>query len=396
MSAARRFHPLIPEARTLGALLDRAALLVAEGHRLEAAAGTWAATLRPLLRSMNSYYTNRIEGQHTRPADIELALLKQFDADKKQAQKQRLAVAHIQTEEAFERELPATPAPLFARSFVKRIHEELYRRLPPKERVTSEGEPMEPGVLRAKNVAAGRHVAPPPGEIGALLEAWEAEYAQCPGVERALVAAACAHHRLLWVHPFPDGNGRVARLHSHLLLTTLGVTRGLWSPLRGMARDQEEYYARLNNADLPRRNDLDGRGPLSQEGLVAFATWFLDVCLDQARFMRGALGLAELKTHLAELLLWLGAHPWRIGSENSVIRPEALEALHYAAFAGPVERSRFMAMTGLPDRTARRVLASLLHFGLLSSETSRAPVAFSVPLQSLRFLFPNLWPEASQ
>ena len=396
MTAGTRFQPLIPEVRTLGPLLDRAALLVAEGHRLEAAAGTLAVTLRPLLRSMSSYYTNRIEGQHTRPADIERALFKQFDADKKQAQKQRLAVAHIQTEEALERELPATPGPLFALSYVKRIHEELYRRLPPKERVTSEGEPMEPGVFRTKNVAAGSHVGPPPGEIEALLTAWETEYAQCPGVERALIAAACAHHRLLWVHPFPDGNGRVARLHSHLLLTTLGVTRGLWSPLRGMARDRESYYARLNNADLPRRNDLDGRGPLSQEGLVAFATWFLDVCLDQARFMRGSLGLDELKTHLAELLLWLAAHPWRIGSETSVIRPEALEALHYAAFAGPVERSRFMAMTGLPDRTARRVLASLLHFGLLSSETSRAPVVFSVPLPSLRFLFPNLWPEADQ
>jgi Fic family protein len=79
------------------------------------------------------------------------------------------------------------------------------------------------------------------------------------------VGAVCSHHRLLWVHPFLDGNGRTARLHTHLVLTALGVTRGVWSPLPGMARDQEGYYARLNNADLPRRNDLDGRGPLSRE-----------------------------------------------------------------------------------------------------------------------------------
>ncbi|MGQ0697999.1 MAG: Fic family protein [Panacagrimonas sp.] len=72
-------------------------------------------------------------------------------------------------------------------------------------------------------------------------------------------------HRLNWIHPFIDGNGRSARLHSHLALHRLGITQGLWSVMRGMAREQERYYALLNNADLPRRNDLDGRGPLSQE-----------------------------------------------------------------------------------------------------------------------------------
>jgi hypothetical protein len=63
-------------------------------------------------------------------------------------------------------------------------------------------------------------------------------------------------------------------------------------------------------------------------------------------------------------------------------------------FAGPVERSRFMAMTGLPQRTARRVLASLLDFGILASPSPRAAVSFGIPLASLRFLFPRLWPEA--
>ena len=53
-----------------------------------------------------------------------------------------------------------------------------------------------------------------------------------------------------------------------------------------------------------------------------------------------------------------------------------------------------MAMTGLSPRVARRVLASLLGYGVLQSSTPRAPVAFAVPLKSLRFLFPRLWPEA--
>ena len=204
----------------------------------------------------------------------------------------------------------------------------------------------------------------------------------------------CSHHRLLWLHPFVDGNGRTGRLHTHLVLMSLGLTQGLWSPMRGMARDVDNYYARLNNANLPRRNDFDGRGPLSQEELVAFCAWLLDVCLDQVRFMRGLLALDALKARISDLLGWLVANPWRMGSEMSAVKPDALEALHYTAITGPLDRARFMAMTGLPDRTARRLLASLLDYGVLMAESSRAPVRFAVPLKSLRFLFPRLWPEA--
>ena len=92
-------------------------------------------------------------------------------------------------------------------------------------------------------------------------------------------------------------------------------------------------------------------------------------------------------------MAWLAAHPWQIGSEKSVVKAEAMEALHYVALTGPVERARFMAMTGLPERTARRVLSSLLDWGLLTSASSRAPVAFAVPLAGLRYLFPRLSPE---
>jgi Fic family protein len=312
----------------------------------------------------------------------------------KQARKQRLAVAHIDAEIALGVALPCDHRELYAPDFVRSIHAELYERLPLGDRVSDDGAPVGPGVWRECQVTAGRHLAPAPAEIIPLLEQWQHAYRQLPGREHALVGACCSHQRLLWIHPFLDGNGRTARLHTHFVLTALGLTHGIWSPLRGMARNQETYYARLNNADLPRRNDLDGRGPLSQEELVAFAAWLLDVCLDQARFMQGLLGLEHLKERLADLLRWLAAHPWSVGSETSVIKLEALEALHYVAIIGSLERSRFIAMTGLPLRTARRVLASLLDFGVLQADGPRSPVRFGVPLASLRFLLPRLWPEA--
>ena len=391
-----QFQPLYPESRVLGPLQELAAALVAECHRLQGQAGeSVARALRPKLRAMNSYYTNKIEGQHTRPADIERAIKKDFDADVTLAKKQRLAIAHMEVEELLEMKLVnSTLNDLFAPGLIKEIHEQLYSRMPQSDRVTDEGRTIIPGEYRDEDVTAGRHVAPGWEFVEGFMEGWGNYYRKLTGTEALVIGAACSHHRLTWIHPFIDGNGRCARLHSHLVLHTKGLTQGLWSPMRGLARTQEQYYARLNNADLPRRNDLDGRGALSQEELVAFARYFLEVCLDQVRFMQEQLDLASLKNRLKTFLVHLQGHPWQVGSEKSMVKTEALEALHYTAMTGPVERARFIAMTGLGDRTGRRVLASLLDYGVLSAESTRAPVSFSVPLSSLRFLFPNLWPEA--
>lgn len=396
MADISQFQPLFPEERVLGPSQELAAQLIMECHTLRGQAGEpIVRALSPKLRAMNSYYTNKIEGQHTHPAEIERALQKDFNADAALAGKQRVAVAHMQVEEQLEHALAkTTPGEIFSPPVVSGIHGSLYSRLPEADRVAEEGEPIVPGKYRTKDVTAGRYVAPRWEDIGGLMECWAERYRQLAGTEALLIGAACSHHRLAWIHPFIDGNGRAARLHTHLVLHAMGLTQGLWSPMRGLARTQEQYYARLNNADLPRRNDLDGRGPLSQEELVAFAMYFLGVCLDQVRFMRGRLDLASLRDRLKSLLLHLQQQPWKIGTEKSVVKIDALEALHYVAIAGPVERSRFVAMTGLGERTGRRVLASLLDFGVLTEASSRSPVAFGVPFASLRFLFPNLWPEA--
>jgi len=388
------FLPLVPEARALAPLMSLAAELVREAHRLGAQARPLTPALAPLLRAMNSYYTNKIEGQHTRPYDIERALVKDFDADQGQAAKQRLALAHIDAEVQLEAATRASSAELFEASFVQDIHRALYQRLPEADRTTKDHLVVVPGAWRQALVTAGKHTAPPAEDIPRLLASWAEFYSSLPGIEQRIIGAACSHHRLLWVHPFLDGNGRTARLHTHLVFVQLGLSHGVWSPLRGMARAHEEYYARLANADLPRRNDLDGRGSLSQEELCKFASWLIELCIDQVQFMRKLLELTHFKVRIHDLLQWLAAHPWDIGVERSVVKLEALEAVHYVALTGSLERARFLAMTGLPPRTARRVLASLLDFGLLVATGPRAPVSFNIPLASLRFLFPRLWPEA--
>ena len=396
MADISQFQPLFPEERVLGPLHEMASALVTECHTLRGQAGeSIVRALRPKLRAMNSYYTNKIEGQHTQPADIERAIQKDFSADAAIAKKQRIAVAHMDVEAQLEQALENSAAGvIFSPMIISEIHGLLYRKLPEADRVTDDGEPIVPGEYRTKDVRAGEHIAPPWKDLDGLMHGWAARYCKLAGTEALLIGAACSHHRLAWVHPFIDGNGRAARLHTHLVLHAMGLTQGLWSPMRGLARTQEQYYAKLSNADAAQRNSLDGRGPLSQEELVAFAIYFLDVCLDQVRFMRERLDLTTLKDRLNLMLLNLQEQPWDVGSEKSVVKIDALEALHYVAMTGPIERAKFVKMTGLSVRTGRRVLASLLDFGVLTETSPRSSVSFGVPLRSLRYLFPNLWPEA--
>jgi Fic family protein len=204
-----------------------------------------------------------------------------------------------------------------------------------------------------------------------------------------VLAISAAHHRLAWIHPFPDGNGRVARLHTHLLLGHLGLTNGLWSPLRGFARTHETYYAWLAAADEARAGDLDGRGNLSERGLEQWIGYVLEQCLDQVRFMSGMLDLPGMKERIAACLSF---------EQNVVrqgVRTEALRALHYLfATEGEVERAEFKAMLGLGERLATAQVAALLKRGLVETDSPYGKLRFGVPQHALCFYFPRLWPEA--
>ncbi|NIF76473.1 Fic family protein [Paraburkholderia sp. Cy-641] len=399
MTTVVSFEPLFPEERVLDPLLERTAELVDSSQKLLAVSGTpLAAALVPQLRAMNSYYTNKIEGQHTTPARIEAALKRNYSADMAERKKQRLALAHIATETTLEEEwFSLGVSALFEPARLAAIHNRFFSYLPVDERFTSEGEPIEPGKLRQAGVTVGRHLAPEPEMIEPLLDAWSTRYARIRIKDYQLIGIACSHHRLAWIHPFADGNGRVARLHSHLALRAADLTHGLWSPLRGLAREHEQYYVRLSEADQRRRNDLDGRGTLSQEGLVQFAQFFLDCCLDQVSFMVRMTGFDGIADRLHDLLRYFDSNPWMIGSEKSVIKPEASAlAMEFVATRRAVARAEFNQMLGVSDVLARRITRSLLDIGLLDSPSHRGDLSFGLPLKSLRFLFPRLWPEVDQ
>jgi Fic family protein len=101
--------------------------------------------------------------------------------------------------------------------------------------------------------------------------------------------------------PFADGNGRVARLISHAILLDALETAGIWSLARGLALRVERYKTCLASCDMSRRNDLDGRGNLSEEALAEFTRFFLEVSIDQVEFMQSLMQPDRLR---ARVLSW--------------------------------------------------------------------------------------------
>ncbi|HEV8689333.1 MAG TPA: Fic family protein [Ideonella sp.] len=387
--APHQFEPLLPSEAAQQPLLEQAHDLARSALRLAQAPAP--AGLRGLLRGMNSYYTNRIEGQHTRPLEIAEALRHDFSGNPDLAARQRLAVAHIDAEQAIEARFAAPDGArrLYQPEAVTELHRELFGRLPPEDLKTKEGEPIVPGEIRRRDVSVGAHVAPAFGSLTLLLQRWADVYGGVRRGEAELLAVAAAHQRLGWIHPFVDGNGRVMRLHTHGVLAALGYTSGLWSPLRGFARASDRYYALLAAADEPRRGDLDGRGNLSQQALVDWISFVLEVCQDHVNFMAGLLRLADIERRIAACL------SFEEQTLRSGVRIEALRPLHYLFVTdASLERGEFKRMLGLGERTAGSVLKALLDRGLLASESPQGPLRFGLPLHALRFYFPALWPEA--
>ena len=283
---------------------------------------------------------------------------------------------------------PASP------EFIQWLHREFYRDAPgPTLRITGVGREftMTPGDWRSRpelDVAVGRHQPPSSARVDDFMRYFAQRY-RFDGMGRAgrIIAMAAAHHRFNYIHPFPDGNGRVSRLMSHAMAWHSDVAaHGLWSISRGLARGLEsrtEYKQMMDLADTPRQGDFDGRGNLSERALIDFVAWFLSVALDQITFMSELFDLDHLANRLHTFI-----------ARHERFRPEAAALLEQTLVRGEFERGEASRITGLPVRTAQRLLNDLVGEGLLASATPKGPVSLRFPANSLEVLFPRLYPLA--
>ncbi len=344
-----------------------------------------------LVRNMNSYYSNLIEGHHTHPADIEKALRKDFSGDPARRALQVESRAHVEVQRLIEEKLQNDATDVCAPAFLCWIHKALYDRFPEDFRhVKTTGghdDRVRPGALRTCEVEVGAHTAPASKSLPALLARFhEAYHPDRMDVVTRILAAASSHHRLAWIHPFLDGNGRVVRLFTHAYLKKAQLDgHGLWTVSRGLARRRDEYFAALEEADHPRRNDLDGRGNLSDAALAGFCHFFLHCAKDQVDFMSGLLELDGLQ------------HRIRVFAERKAamerLPQEITHLLRDCFLRGEIPRGEAGPILRKPERTARRVLGRLLADGLLTSEGPKKPLRLGFPMQAVGYYFPRLYPE---
>ncbi|QQS14154.1 MAG: Fic family protein [Rhodospirillales bacterium] len=344
-------------------------------------------SLADLVRAMNCYYSNLIEGHDTHPVDIERALKNDYSAEPRKRDLQLEAKAHITVQRWIDggglagRAVTADGLCEIHRRFCGSLPDELLRVDHP---ATGERIRVVPGALRKRDVEVGAHVAVSPGAVGRFLERFGRAYGAV-GRTDSIIATAAAHHRLVWIHPFIDGNGRVARLMSHAMLLETLDTGAVWSVARGLARSVRTYKARLANCDLPRRNDLDGRGSLSEEALVDFTRYFLETCIDQVTFMEGLMRPDQLRTRI---LLWAEEQ-----TRLNALPPRSGAILEAVLYRGALPRADVAGIVGTGERQARRVVAALTARDVLVAETSRAPLRLAFPAALAGRWMPGLFPE---
>lgn len=343
--------------------------------------------LSDLVRAMNCYYSNLIEGHDTHPIEIERALANDYSADPRKRDLQLEAKAHIAVQRWIDQD--GLRGRASSEAAIREIHSRFCVALPEdllwvEDPQTHERVRVSPGELRRHDVRVGRHTPISPGAVPRFLQRFEAGYERL-GRTDAILATAAAHHRLVWIHPFVDGNGRVARLMSHAMLLDALDTGGVWSVARGLARNVDEYKRCLAECDLPRRTDLDGRGDLSEEALTEFTRFFLRVCLDQVSFMDSLVRPDRLR---ARILLWAEEE-----ARSRTLPPKAGAVLEAVLFRGELPRGDVAALLGTSDRQARRVVAALVDRGVLDSDGPRAPLRLAFRATVATRWMPGLFPE---
>lgn len=381
------FLPPDPDRQLRG----KAYRLAQQSAKLSAVPAATREALQTMLRGINTYYSNLIEGQSTHPLAVDRAI-RTGRADQDPGVLISLAVSEAeQTVDTLRavanHERPTSP------EMIREIHRLIFAAIPESERVVRAGSRtaiVEPGAVRSDVVTVGRHEAMDPREVSDALDLLDRQYRPDQKSLRGdvgLVAAAAAHHRLAFIHPFLDGNGRVARLFSRAYIDSVLEDPAIWSLSRGLARRRQDYYRYLAAADAQRAGDLDGRGPRSARGLFQFCEFFLDQCIDQVAYMRSVLSIDGYKKRVDFLVQQASAGALPDMPQLDTGAAEVLKALF---IEGEMRRSEASRRTGYQERKGRQVIGQLLHSGLAVSPNQRGPLRPAFAPRYLEYLFPKM------
>lgn len=389
----------IPSDKSLesSSLPDKAIAVISQSAKLTGQlAPLTLARLEQHMAAINSYYSNLIEGNAPRPHEIRAAQRGNYSGDPAKRDLQQESLAHMQVQEWLIAQKPDVDT-LFTPDFICRLHREFYQRIPESLWVIKDehGKAVDkviPGEWRARAVIIGQHIPPEAEDLAPLMAKFcETYHPKKFSGDRKIIALMAAHHRFAWIHPFIDGNGRVGRLLTDSALKAVGLeSYGAWCLSRGLARSSTEYKNLLANADAPRQGDLDGRGQLTEKGLIKFCDYMLDTAIDQVTYISDLLELAKMRKRIESYVA--ARNDDRVAGISAQLKSTASLILFTAFQQGEIERAQALELCAMPERSARRLLSQLKSEGLLSETSSKSPLRWEIPEHAEPWYFPNLNP----
>ena len=113
------------------------------------------------------------------------------------------------------------------------------------KRVIGHVDPIEAGFFRQTQVYVGDYIPPHPSHIDLLMERFF-NWLNDPTtlMMHPVRMAALAHYKLVYIHPFTDGNGRTSRLLMNWILMQNG-----FPPVIIRKQDRQNYYKHLVTAN---------------------------------------------------------------------------------------------------------------------------------------------------
>jgi len=359
-----------------------------------------------LLRQVNCFYSNKIEGNATHPKD----LLKTQDAQagpqlKRPSGDLLELLVHLEAQIKAQ-SASTTLAKVCTQDFIRELHRSFYAELPEVHRVVKDlnGDDVlkedgtllliEPGEYRKHDVKVGLHIPPEHAEIAGYM-GWLERLFNPENIHGTtkVIAAAGLHHRLAWIHPFQDGNGRVIRLLTDCYMRCAGFGGyGLWSITRGFGRNTQAYYSALAAADRPRQGDSDGRGILSDAGLLHFTQYFIDTALDQVSYFTDLLEPRRLgiRIDIYFEMRAKGGYPDLSGKNLPLLNIVARDVYRTLLEKGAMSRAAVGQHLGKDERSLRAVFKQMEEEGLVK-EAANKEYELKLSSGSIEVLFPNLW-----
>jgi len=355
--------------------------------------------IRELLKIINSYYSNLIESEGTKPIDIERALQKKYSPDDKNYRLYKLAIRYVEIQSEI-KEWIKTENP-FTKEFILKLHNEFYSKdMEEFLEITHNNKiyKMIPGKIREKDVRVGKHIAPNSSEIDYLLNTFENLYKfnnEKELLSKKIIYSLSAHHRLLWIHPFLDGNGRISRLLLDAYFYYIELKGyGIWTISRGLAIHQEEYKKYLAVADMEKQNSYDGRGKLSLKALEEYIDKMLWIMEDQIDYMTKLLELENVLKRIEEFVeMTSGEYLKSIAGKNQIIHslPEYAKVILKEIFIkGSLSRSEVIKLTGKKERTVDYLMKQLREMELVIKKSKHSPFEINLPYYYASIIFPKI------